>query len=236
MTVPARGTAPILLGAVAGEQVTLRLDHADTVAGDNAAWVSVPPAAGPPTKTVVTLVGQPSRALALARAFAAVPGHRAATADAVEIPSSGRALERSRDPRRLAAKGRPAAVAERSAGSPPARSRRPRRRNARRHGPRRHRPDESHCSPASISLRWRSTAALPAPCSFRHGSFRSPGAPLVRCSPPATTAGSESRSWRSTRLTRTCSSSPRFRCSPATSSAGRLDGRRRPRPPASRSP
>lgn len=74
VTVPARGTAPILLGAVAGEQVTLRLDHADAVAGDNAAWVSVPPAAGPPAKTVVTLVGQPSRGLALARAFAAVPG------------------------------------------------------------------------------------------------------------------------------------------------------------------
>lgn len=74
LTVPARGTAPILLGAVAGEQVTLHLGDADAVAGDNAAWVSVPPAAGPAAKAVVTLIGQPSRALALAQAFAAVPG------------------------------------------------------------------------------------------------------------------------------------------------------------------
>ena len=74
LTVPARGTAPILLGAVAGEEVTLRLDRADAVAGDNVAWVSVSQAAGPQTKMVVTVIGQPSRALALAQAFDAVPG------------------------------------------------------------------------------------------------------------------------------------------------------------------
>jgi hypothetical protein len=74
VTVPAGGIAPITLGAVAGEQVTIRLDHADAVAGDNTATVSVPQASGLPAKTVVTLVGQPSRALALAQAFAAVPG------------------------------------------------------------------------------------------------------------------------------------------------------------------
>jgi hypothetical protein len=71
--VPGGGTAPIVLGAVAGEQVTLRLEHADTVASDDMDWVTVPQAAGPPARTVVTLVGQPGRALALAQAFAAVP-------------------------------------------------------------------------------------------------------------------------------------------------------------------
>ena len=74
MTVPGGGTAPITLGAVAGELVTIRLDRADAVVGDNTAVVSVPQASGLPAKTVVTLVGEPDRALQLAQAFAAVPG------------------------------------------------------------------------------------------------------------------------------------------------------------------
>jgi hypothetical protein len=74
VTVPAGGDAPITLGAVAGEHVTITLTRADAVAGDNTAVVSVPQASGLPAKTVVTLVGEPSRALQLAQAFAAVPG------------------------------------------------------------------------------------------------------------------------------------------------------------------
>jgi hypothetical protein len=74
VTVPAGGGAPITLGAVAGEQVTIRLDRADAVTGDNTAAVSVPAAGGLPAREVVTLVGEPGRALAVAQAFAAVPG------------------------------------------------------------------------------------------------------------------------------------------------------------------
>jgi hypothetical protein len=72
--VPAGGTASIVLGAVASEQVTIRIDGADAVSGADTAWVSVPAASGLPPRTVATLVGEPSQALPLARAFAAVPG------------------------------------------------------------------------------------------------------------------------------------------------------------------
>ncbi len=74
LSVPAGGGAPITLGAVPGEQVTIKLDRDDAVAGDNTAVASVPQTSGLPAKTVVTLVGQPTRALAVAQAFAAVPG------------------------------------------------------------------------------------------------------------------------------------------------------------------
>ena len=72
--VGANTSAPIALIARPGEQVSLHLQGSDTLAIDNEAWVSVPEIGNVPGPAVVTLVGTPSRALSVARAFAAVPG------------------------------------------------------------------------------------------------------------------------------------------------------------------
>lgn len=72
--VPAGSTTPIVLGAEANEQVTIRLHGGDAIDGDDTAYVSVPAAGSAPARTVVTLVGEPVQALPVARAFAAVPG------------------------------------------------------------------------------------------------------------------------------------------------------------------
>ncbi|MFZ0384167.1 MAG: VWA domain-containing protein [Solirubrobacteraceae bacterium] len=69
-----RSSADIGLIATPGEQVDLRLQGFDPLKVDDQAWVSVPYQGGAPRASVVTLVGERSRALALARAFDAVPG------------------------------------------------------------------------------------------------------------------------------------------------------------------
>jgi Ca-activated chloride channel family protein len=69
-----RSSADIALIATPGERVDLRLQGSDPLAIDDRAWVNVPYQGGAPRASVVTLVGERSRALALARAFAAVPG------------------------------------------------------------------------------------------------------------------------------------------------------------------
>lgn len=72
--VGARSSADIALAARPGETFSLRLDSRDALATDDQAWVTVPGPSGAPPSTVITLVGVPSDALAVARAFAAVPG------------------------------------------------------------------------------------------------------------------------------------------------------------------
>jgi hypothetical protein len=72
--VAANSSADIALIATAGEQINLRLQGSDPLTADDQAWVTVPYDGGIPRTSVVTLVGNPSDALALARAFAAVPG------------------------------------------------------------------------------------------------------------------------------------------------------------------
>lgn len=72
--VGARASTPLTLASQPGQQVSLRLQHADELPADDEAWVSVPAAGDLPTSSVVTLVGEPAVALATARAFAAVPG------------------------------------------------------------------------------------------------------------------------------------------------------------------
>jgi Aerotolerance regulator N-terminal len=72
--VGAGGTSDIVLTAAPGEQVRLSLDGRDALAADNQAWVTVPGPANTPPSETVTLVGAPSDAVGLARAFAAVPG------------------------------------------------------------------------------------------------------------------------------------------------------------------
>jgi hypothetical protein len=74
--VAAGSTANIALSARPDEQVRLRLDQPDAQAADDEAWISVPGPANTPPAVTVTLVGKPSDALPLARAFAAVPGVR----------------------------------------------------------------------------------------------------------------------------------------------------------------
>ncbi len=72
--VGAGGTGDIVLTAAPGEQVRLRLDGSDELAADNQGWVTVPGPANTPPSETVTLVGAPSDAVEVARAFAAVPG------------------------------------------------------------------------------------------------------------------------------------------------------------------
>jgi hypothetical protein len=67
-------SAPLALVAEPGQQVSLRLQGDDPLPADDEAWVTVPATGNLPTSSVVTLVGEPSVALATARAFAAVPG------------------------------------------------------------------------------------------------------------------------------------------------------------------
>jgi hypothetical protein len=69
-----RTSTNVALIATPGEQVDLRLQGSDPLQIDDQAWVNVPYQGGTPRPSVVTLVGERSRALSLARAFAAVPG------------------------------------------------------------------------------------------------------------------------------------------------------------------
>ena len=70
----AAASADIVLTARPGEQVRLVLDTRDPVPADDQAWVTVPTMANTPASEAVTLVGDPSDAVSVARAFAAVPG------------------------------------------------------------------------------------------------------------------------------------------------------------------
>jgi Ca-activated chloride channel homolog len=74
VAVPARATSTIAFTAPAGSAVRLHLTSPDELAADDTAWVDVPGLAGAPAASTVTLVGDPSTALPLARAFASVPG------------------------------------------------------------------------------------------------------------------------------------------------------------------
>jgi Ca-activated chloride channel homolog len=74
LRIRAGASAQIVLSAVPGETVRLRLTRADAIAADNTAWVSVPAAGGLPDASIVTLVGTPARSLALAQALVSVPG------------------------------------------------------------------------------------------------------------------------------------------------------------------
>jgi hypothetical protein len=72
--VGADSSAPITIVAQPGEQVSLRLHGTGRLTIDDEAWVTVPDEGNVPGPAVVTLVGTRSRALAIARALAAVPG------------------------------------------------------------------------------------------------------------------------------------------------------------------
>lgn len=72
--VGARASAPIALAATPGEQVSLRLEMANALAGAAEAWVTVPGEDDLPVSSTVTLVGTPAQASGLARVFASVPG------------------------------------------------------------------------------------------------------------------------------------------------------------------
>jgi hypothetical protein len=72
--VPARSSVDLVVPARPGEQIHARLYVRDALAVDDQAWTPVPGPSGAPPSTTVTLVGAPSDALAVARAFAAVPG------------------------------------------------------------------------------------------------------------------------------------------------------------------
>jgi uncharacterized protein YegL len=70
VTVPAGGSAPLDFRAPAGDAVEVRLPSDDALAADDSAFVSVPEPGG----ERITLVGERTRALPLARALASVPG------------------------------------------------------------------------------------------------------------------------------------------------------------------
>jgi hypothetical protein len=73
--VGARASAPIVLAATPGEEVSLRLAATPgALPADDTAWVAVPGEDDLPSASSVTLVGTPADASALARAFASVPG------------------------------------------------------------------------------------------------------------------------------------------------------------------
>ncbi len=74
IAVPAHSRAIIALTASPGSRVRLRLAVRDPLAADDSAYIDVPGAANAPPASVITLVGDPTTALPLARAFAAVPG------------------------------------------------------------------------------------------------------------------------------------------------------------------
>ncbi len=74
VAVPARSTATIVLTARPGSSVRLQLTQPDALAFDDAAWFTVPTAAGIPAPMTVTLVGDPLTAKPLAQALAAAPG------------------------------------------------------------------------------------------------------------------------------------------------------------------
>jgi hypothetical protein len=70
VAVPARGTAPLVFTAPPGAAVQVSLPGSDALAADDSAFVSVPEPGG----ERITLVGNRTRALPLARALASVPG------------------------------------------------------------------------------------------------------------------------------------------------------------------
>jgi Ca-activated chloride channel homolog len=72
--VGARSSTDIAFSAPAEAQINVRLDARDALPVDDQAWISVPGRSGAPPSTSVTLVGTPTDALSVARAFAAVPG------------------------------------------------------------------------------------------------------------------------------------------------------------------
>ena len=74
--VAAASSADIVLSAQPAERIRVRLDRPDALPVDNEAWVSVPSTANTVPSATVTLVGKPSDALPLARAFASIPGVR----------------------------------------------------------------------------------------------------------------------------------------------------------------
>ena len=74
VALPARSSTTIVLTAPPASRVRLHLMGRDALALDDTAWISVPDAAGVTAATTVTLVGDPSSALPLARALVAVPG------------------------------------------------------------------------------------------------------------------------------------------------------------------
>jgi Ca-activated chloride channel homolog len=74
VSVGARSSTDIAFSAPAGSQINVRLDARDALPVDDQAWISVPGRSGAPPSTSVTLVGTPTDALPVARAFAAVPG------------------------------------------------------------------------------------------------------------------------------------------------------------------
>jgi hypothetical protein len=76
VAVAARSTAKIVLLAPPASLVELRLSGHDALALDDTAWVSVPSTANGPALTTVTLVGDPTGALPVAQALAAIPGVR----------------------------------------------------------------------------------------------------------------------------------------------------------------
>jgi hypothetical protein len=91
--VGAHSTADIVLSARPDEQVSVRLDARAVLPGAGAAWVTVPSLADGPSASTVTVVGAPSDATPVARAFAAVPGvtlrlSTPATYDAVDARTS----------------------------------------------------------------------------------------------------------------------------------------------------
>jgi Aerotolerance regulator N-terminal len=73
-SVPAHSSTTIALTAQPGELLHLRLRSTDALPIDDAADVSVPGTDNAPDAATVTLVGDPTRALPLAQAFASVPG------------------------------------------------------------------------------------------------------------------------------------------------------------------
>jgi Ca-activated chloride channel homolog len=70
VAVPAGGTAPLVFSAPPGSAVQVSLEGGDGLAADDSAFVSVPEPGG----ERITLVGNRTRALPLARALASVPG------------------------------------------------------------------------------------------------------------------------------------------------------------------
>ncbi len=228
-------TAPIVLGALAGEQVTLRLDRADAVPSDNTAWISVPGKAGPNTRMVVTLVGTPGRALALAQAFHAVPGVELR----LRTPSNYRPVDARSSALTILDRWLP------KAGLPPSPSvllvNPPRVPGGRVDGELAD-TDLTGTDPtnplledvdlSSLAIDRGAARAIKLPLLDRPGRLEPRPA---RCSPPGTMAGRDSRSSPSSRLLRTCRGWQRFRCWRATWSAGRAVGRLQPPMPAGRS-
>jgi hypothetical protein len=71
---PPHGSVPVALAATPRAHVTVRIATPDALPDDDALYVVVPGTADTAPHAVVTLVGRPPQASALARAFGAVPG------------------------------------------------------------------------------------------------------------------------------------------------------------------